>query len=119
MDFYHLSVMNDTIPRNPEPLYVDPFGYTDYVPPNEMNDIYDPFPIQLKKPSSCKSVASLAIIANVHRQTNVAGSITRSSMIMTFMVIMQTRHGTIHMNLNWSNKKISLDITQLCPLTPG
>jgi hypothetical protein len=53
MDFYHLSVMNDTIPRNPEPLYVDPFGYTDYVPPNEMNDIYDPFPVQLKKPSSC------------------------------------------------------------------
>jgi hypothetical protein len=53
MDFYHLSVMKDTIPRTPEPLYVDPFGYTDYVPPDEMNDIYEPFPVQLKKPSSC------------------------------------------------------------------
>jgi hypothetical protein len=45
MENYTFIVRNDTIPRNPEPLYVDPYGYTDFIPPNATNDYYEPFPV--------------------------------------------------------------------------
>jgi hypothetical protein len=51
MEHYTFIGRDDTIPRNPEPLYVDPYGYTDYTPPNETNDYYEPFPVHLRNPS--------------------------------------------------------------------
>jgi len=53
MENYTFITRNDTIPRNPEPLFVDPYGYTDSIPLNEMNDYYKPFPVRLRNPSSC------------------------------------------------------------------
>ncbi len=53
MENYTFITRNDTIPRNPEPLFVDPYGYTDSIPPNETNDYYKPFPVHLRNPSSC------------------------------------------------------------------
>jgi hypothetical protein len=54
MEHYTFIGRDDTIPRNPEPLYVDPYGYTDYTPPNETNDYYEPFPVHLRNPSEIR-----------------------------------------------------------------
>jgi len=53
MENYTFITRNDTIPMNPEPLFVDPYGYTDSVPPNKTNDYYEPFPVCLRNPLSC------------------------------------------------------------------
>jgi hypothetical protein len=53
MEHYTFINQDDTIPRNPEPLYVDPHGYTDYTPPNETDHYYEPFPVHLRNPSEC------------------------------------------------------------------
>jgi len=54
MENYTFIVRNDTIPTNPEPLYVDPYGYTDFIPPNVTNDYYEPFPVRVQKPPTHK-----------------------------------------------------------------
>jgi hypothetical protein len=53
MEHYTFIGRDDTIPRNPEPLYVDPYGYTDYMPPNETDHYYEPFPVYLRNPLEC------------------------------------------------------------------
>jgi hypothetical protein len=53
MENYTFITRNDTISMNPEPLFVDPYGYTDSVPPNETNDYYESFPVRLRNPSIC------------------------------------------------------------------
>jgi hypothetical protein len=54
MENYTLIVRNNMIPRNPEPLYVDPFGFVNTAPTNESNNCYDSFPVHVKRPSDCK-----------------------------------------------------------------
>jgi hypothetical protein len=68
MEFYHLSALNDTIPRNPEPLYVDPFGYTNYAPPNETNNYYEPFTIRLQNPPEYTKCRFVRHQQNAHHQ---------------------------------------------------
>jgi hypothetical protein len=54
MEHYTFIAWNNTIPKNPEPFYVDPSGFVDTAAPNESNNCYNPFPINLKRPSKCK-----------------------------------------------------------------
>jgi hypothetical protein len=53
MDYYTLTNKKDTVFRNLEPVYIDPYGYADFTPPNEYNDYYEPFTVQLRKLSIC------------------------------------------------------------------
>ena len=53
MDYYTLTNKKDTVLRNLEPVYIDPYGYADFTPPNEYNDYYEPFTVQLRKLSIC------------------------------------------------------------------
>ena len=51
LDFYTLTYLNDTVKEPITPLYVDPYWYEDFAETDETNDYYEPFPINLKKPS--------------------------------------------------------------------
>jgi hypothetical protein len=52
MGYYTLTNQKDTVPSFWEPVYVDPYGYADFTPPDASNNYYDSFPIRLQKPSS-------------------------------------------------------------------
>jgi hypothetical protein len=51
MEQYTLVARNDTIPKNMEPFYVDPLGYTDVIPPDDSNNYYEPCPVHVNRPS--------------------------------------------------------------------
>ena len=52
MDYYNLTNQKDTIPGFLESIYVDPYGFADFTPPDASNNYYDCFPVRLRKPSS-------------------------------------------------------------------
>jgi hypothetical protein len=47
MEQYTFVARNDTIPKNMEPFYVDPLGYTDVMPLDDSNNYYEPCPVHV------------------------------------------------------------------------
>jgi hypothetical protein len=62
MEQYTFIARNDTIPKNMEPFYLDPLGYTDVMPPDDSNNYYEPCPVHINRPSchhQCQSIGHL------------------------------------------------------------